>query len=253
MDEILRNLPAGARVLDLGCDEGSFPAGRTRATTVRLDRDVPGRRDGAFVRGDAALLPFAGASFAAVIANHSLEHFDDLEAVLREIGRVIRPGGALFVAVPDASTLSDRVYRWLGRGGGHVNPFTDASEVARTIEHGTGLRHVATRTLYSSLSFLNRKHAPRPLPRRIWLVGGGFEPVLRAYVRISRRADRLLGTRTGVYGWAFYFGAVQAPIDTRPWVNVCIRCGSGFPADSLGTGKAYACPHCGTRNPVVRV
>jgi SAM-dependent methyltransferase len=251
MDEILRNLPAGALVLDLGCDEGSFPAGRTRATTVRLDRDVPGKRDGEFVRGDAAKLPFAVASFAAVIANHSLEHFDDLEGVLREIGRVLRPDGALFVAVPDASTVTDRIYRWLGRGGGHVNPFTSAPDVARIIEHGTGLRHVSTRTLYSSLSFLNRTRAPRPLPRRIWLVGGGFEAVLRAYVRISRRLDRLLGTRTGVYGWAFYFGEVNGTVDTTPWVNVCILCGSGFPAGSLGTGKAYACPHCGTRNPLV--
>jgi SAM-dependent methyltransferase len=251
MDEILRNLPAGALVLDLGCDKGSFPAERTRATTVRLDRDVPASRDALFVRGDAARLPFPAASFAAVIANHSLEHFDDLQGVLREIGRVVRPGGALFAAVPDASTVTDRIYRWLGRGGGHVNPFTSAEEVARTIERGTGLRHRATRTLFSSLSFLNRTRAPRPLPRRIWLLGGGFEAVLRAYVRISRLVDRMLGTRTAVYGWAFYFGEVAEPVNLTAWANVCVRCGSGFAPDGLGRSSTYACPNCGAKNPLV--
>jgi SAM-dependent methyltransferase len=251
MEEILRSLPDRARVLDLGCDEGSFRSVQTQATTVRLDRDVPRRRDGAFVQGDAGRLPFADGSFAAVISNHSLEHFEELDAVLREIGRVVRPDGALFVAVPDASTLTDRIYRWLGRGGGHVNRFTRAEDVARTIERGTGLRHVATKTLWSSLSFLNRRGAPRPLPRRLWLVGGGFEAVLRAYVRLSRRVDRWFGTRTGVYGWAFYFGEGYEPVDTGARVNVCIRCGSGFPESLLKGRGTYRCPNCGTSNPLI--
>jgi SAM-dependent methyltransferase len=256
MDEILRNLPAGTLALDLGCDEGSFPAAKTAAAVVRLDRDIPSRPDGAFVCADAGRLPFAAASFAAVISNHSLEHFDDLEGVLREIRRVVRPDGALFVAVPDASTLTDRIYRWLGKGGGHVNPFTRAAEVARIIERETGLRHLATRTLWSSLSFLNRTRAPRPLPRRLWLLGGGFEPVLRGYVRLSRAVDRAFGTRTGVYGWSFYFGKVDGPIDADSWPNVCIRCGSGFPEDFLRAqglirARRYRCPNCNAWNPFV--
>lgn len=251
MHEILRHLAEGTRVLDLGCDEGSFSSAGTRAFTVRLDRDIPRRRDAAFVQSDAARLPFADASFAAVVSNHSLEHFDDLEGVLREIGRVLRPDGALFVAVPDAGTLTDRIYRWLGRGGGHVNPFTSADELARRIEEATGLRHVATRTLWSSLSFLNRNVCPRPLPLRLWLLGGGFETVLRAYVRLSRRMDRAFGTRTGVYGWAFYFGAIHEPVDTTGWPNVCIRCGSGSPGDVVHGRQNYSCPNCGAVNPGV--
>jgi len=251
MHEILGTLPAGSRVLDLGCDEGSFPAGLTKAAVVRLDRDRPRERDAAFVQGDAGQLPFANGSFAAVISNHSLEHFVDLEAALREIGRVIRPGGALFVAVPDASTVTDKIYRWLGRGGGHVNAFTSAEEVARVVERTTGLRHAATRTLWSSLSFLNRKGAPRPLPKRLWLVGGGFEGVLRGYVRVSRWCDRVFGTRTGIYGWAYYFGDLADRVQTEPWRNVCIRCGSGFPDEAVGADRTYLCPRCGTRNPRV--
>ena len=251
MHEILRNLAMGDLVLDLGCDEGSFPAASTRAVTVRLDRDVPRSRDAAFVQGDAGRLPFADASFAAVISNHSLEHFEDLDGVLHEIRRVARADCVLFVAVPDASTLTDRIYRWLGKGGGHVNRFTRAEDVAAKIARDTGLRHVATRDLWSSLSFLNRKCAPRPLPLRLWLLGGGFEAVLRGYVRVSRWVDRRFGTRTGAYGWAFYFGHAPEPVDTTAWVNVCIRCGSGIPAGGLPVGKEYRCPVCGTRNPVV--
>jgi SAM-dependent methyltransferase len=89
-------------------------------------------------RPNAARLPFADGTFAAVISNHSLEHFDDLAGALSEVGRVIAPHGALFAAVPDASALTDKLYRWLARGGGHVNVFTSAKETAATIESAAG-------------------------------------------------------------------------------------------------------------------
>src|SRR5262252_7428578 len=122
MHQLLQTLPAGARVLDLGARTGSFRTARRDLTIVRLDLEVPdGRGGGQYVAGDAARMPFAGGVFDLIVANHSLEHFVELEATVREIGRVLRPGGALFVTVPDATTLTDRIYRWIGRGGGHVN------------------------------------------------------------------------------------------------------------------------------------
>jgi SAM-dependent methyltransferase len=227
---------------------------------VRIDREPPANRGATqFIQADAARLPFAHQTFAAVISNHSLEHFDDFTSALREIGRVITPNGSLFIAVPDASTLTDKLYRWLARGGGHVNAFTSASETAAAIEHATGLPHVATRLLYSSLSFLNRRNAPRPVPQRLLLLGAGYEWSLFVYTWMSRRLDRWLNTRTSIYGWAFYFGKVVQPINTNAWVNVCIRCGSGCPAISLKRQllvhsnflglRIWRCPECGASNP----
>lgn len=261
MHEILRSLDGASAVLDLGCARGSFPAADTCAMVVRVDREgpkdvTPGDR---FVQADAACLPFRDHAFAAVISNHSLEHFDDFAGALREAGRVIRPGGALFVAVPDASTLTDRLYRWLSKGGGHVNAFTSADDTAATIERITGLRHVATRPLFSSLSFANRHNSPRPRPRRLTLVGAGYEWSLCAYVWVSRRLDRWLNRRTSVYGWAFYFGEIGVEVDERVRANVCVRCGSGHATAVLAPGvtrsrfgfRVYRCPNCGARNPFV--
>jgi SAM-dependent methyltransferase len=262
MHEILGNLTAGVVVLDLGCGEGSFLPEVTSATVVRFDREVSRGRScqTGFVQGDAARMPFADRTFAAIVSNHSLEHMDDLHGTLGEIGRVIAPGGSLFVAVPGARTLTDRLYRWLARGGGHVNPFTSPGETADLIARETGLPHVATRLLCSSLSFLNRRNAVHPAPRRLLLLGAGHEWSLFLYVWLSRRLDRMLGTRTSVYGWAFYFGAIGAPIDTRTWANVCIRCGAGCPAASLTSTAAshlkscgirtYQCLSCGAANPL---
>src|SRR5215831_12953436 len=114
--DLLLKLPAGARVLDLGARAGSFESPRPDLTIVRVDLDmVAGRVPGLYVAGDAARLPFASGAFDAVVSNHSLEHFLELEAAVREIGRVLKPGGGLYIAVPDATTLTDRIYRWLGR------------------------------------------------------------------------------------------------------------------------------------------
>ena len=200
MYEILEDLRIGGLVLDLGCRRGSFPSSRTAGTVIRLDREIDFVAPGELaVRADAASLPFARASIRAVVANHSLEHFDDLSACLRGIGRVLRPGGSLFISVPDASTITDKLYRWLSRGGGHVNAFVAPEQIVRAVEQATGRKHAATRTLCSSLSFLNRRNAPHPRPRRLLLLGGGCDWSLLLYTWLSRRIDRVFHLRTGIF------------------------------------------------------
>jgi SAM-dependent methyltransferase len=258
MREILDGLPAESLVLDIGSGSGSFDASPFPFTVVRADIEAPSMRPGNFVMCSAAALPFRSHCFRAVISNHSLEHFEDLAGSLEEIGRVLESNGALFVAVPDSTTITDRLYRWLARGGGHVNPFTSASDLASKVERITGLRHVATLTICTSLSFLNRKNIRTRPPGRLMLLGGGTEISLLLLNGLFRLSDRLFGTRASVYGWALYFGAVETPIDCKTWTNVCIRCGSGHPSGWLLRQHRivrrfrllpmYRCPTCETWN-----
>ncbi len=262
MDEILKILPPHSFVLDLGAQRGSFASELTKATAIRLDYDPSEMKGELVVRGDAARLPFKDNVFKAIVANHSLEHFENLGGALREIGRVVRADGALFISVPDATTFTDRLYRWLARGGGHVNAFTSPIDIARLIEQETRLVHVATRTLCSSLSFLNQHCSAKPRPLRLILLGGGSEWSLFLYVWFSRIIDRLFGCRLSIYGWALYFGNIPAVVDTDINTNVCIRCGSGCPSaflkqtgsvPSTGLGiQIYRCPRCSAANPYTK-
>ena len=130
--------------------------------------------------------------------------------------------------------------------------------MARQIALSTGLRLAGFRTLYSSLGFLERRHFhPRP-PRRLWLLGNGNLTVLTMLSYMLRVVDRIFGTRTNVYGWAFYFGEVSEVIEEAPWTNVCVYCGAGHSAASLRLGgkirsrfvflKSYNCPNCSAWN-----
>jgi ribosomal protein L40E len=260
MHEILRNLPDRACVLDLGSRNGSFgPECCPGAVIVRLDMESASLHwNGGFVQADAASLPFRGRTFEAVVANHSLEHMADLTSVLDEIGRVIRRGGRLYVAVPDASTLTDKLYRWVYHGGGHVNPFRSAGQLTLQISHATSLPLAATRALYSSFGFLERRNFhPRP-PRRLWLLGNGNPRFIAVMSYAARLLDRWLRTRTSLYGWAFYFGDIPETIETTAWTNVCVNCGAGHSEAALTCNKlirrvfmavkAYNCPNCGSWN-----
>jgi SAM-dependent methyltransferase len=254
LHEILSLLAAEDQVLDLGSRSGSFAADSTLAQVVRLDLDKgPGA---GFVQGDARSLPFRDGCFAAVVANHSLEHVEGLEACLDEIGRVLRPGsGLLYVAVPDACTLSDGVYRWLSHGGGHVNAIQDGAAFGLELQKRTGLNCVGTRLLHTSFAFANTSGANR-WSRRIYLLGGGKEWALRLASIVFRRCDAWFGTRWSVYGWAFYLGQMEHPDEVASG-NVCIRCGSAHVSEwllALGIVKrhwlldAYACPQCSALN-----
>lgn len=107
------DLPADARVLELGCGAGGLwaenrdrpPAGWGVTLTDLLDGMVTEARRAlgddprfAFAVADAQALPFGDASFDGVIANHMLYHVPERQRALREIDRVLRPGGALYAA-----------------------------------------------------------------------------------------------------------------------------------------------------------
>lgn len=87
-----------------------------RALRPRLQRVagkyVAGDIDRAFgkLRLDVTQLDVADESFDAVICNHVLEHVEDDRAALRELRRVLRPGGWAILLVPDmvsATTAED--------------------------------------------------------------------------------------------------------------------------------------------------
>ena len=117
-----RELPLrGTRLLDIGTGSGTIA--RELANAVGPDgsvasvdvADVRVERDGfTFAIYDGYRLPFDGASFDVVVSNHVIEHVggpDAQERHLREIARVLAPGGVLYVAVPHRWQLVENHYR----------------------------------------------------------------------------------------------------------------------------------------------
>jgi SAM-dependent methyltransferase len=97
-----------SRVLDLGCGRGGVVelVWRDVKLATGLDPDSPSlaehRAPGMpVIRGVGERLPFAGASFDLVVCVWVLEHLEEPEATLREVRRVLRPGGHFLFVTPN--------------------------------------------------------------------------------------------------------------------------------------------------------
>src|SRR5690348_15876178 len=108
----LRVADQGTRVLDVGCgtgiltlalDEAGFQVDAfdnspdMLAVARRKAEELGVAHRITFHQGDAAALPFGDATFHGVTSQRMLHHLDDPRSVLAELGRVLEPGGFLYV------------------------------------------------------------------------------------------------------------------------------------------------------------
>lgn len=121
---------SGQDALDLGCGDGRYAVALARrgGRVVGVDRSLPALRGasrsvaGSVARptlaaGDALRLPFADASFDLVVAVTVLCFVTSPELVLREVERVLRPGGRLVLGElgrRSSWAAWRRVKGWLG-------------------------------------------------------------------------------------------------------------------------------------------
>ncbi|HEX6789875.1 MAG TPA: class I SAM-dependent methyltransferase [Candidatus Krumholzibacteria bacterium] len=117
----------GKHLLDVGCGLGGktvayAEAGARVVGTDLLEKYVEqsgvyaaakGARANFFV-GDAAALPLGAGAFDTVVANDAMEHFAEPAEALREMARVVRPGGAIWIFfTPHYSPLGSHLYDYV--------------------------------------------------------------------------------------------------------------------------------------------
>jgi SAM-dependent methyltransferase len=125
IDELLRVLEPGSRVLDIGCGNG-VPVARDLATAghrvtgvnlsdVQIERARRLVPDAAFVRADITELSFSPASFDAVAAFYSLIHLplETQPQLLRSVADWLAPGG-LLVLIAGWTAWTGSEDEWLG-------------------------------------------------------------------------------------------------------------------------------------------
>ncbi len=114
-------LEPGERILDMGCGAGrhAFECLRRGSRVVALDADevelkgvtaimaameeadeIASGAAGMAVRGTALDLPFDDGTFDRIIAAEVMEHIPEDSVAMRELARVLRPGGRLAITVP---------------------------------------------------------------------------------------------------------------------------------------------------------
>jgi SAM-dependent methyltransferase len=159
---------AGAeRVLDAGS------GGRTLGPHVIAMDVVP--RAGVDVVGDlCGRLPFDDGSFDLVVCSSVLEHVIDDGAALKELVRVTRSHGRIWIEVPflyhfHVSSAGDThdFRRWTLEGVKRLLPLCRLLETGHNVAPGTALRLIAAEVL--ALPFYSAKHSvPYHVMRWFW-------------------------------------------------------------------------------------
>lgn len=168
--DITRHFPADTTLLDVGSGTGwladHFP--NYTGLDVAPEAVAQAAEKGRNVRlGDLAeALPFEDGSFDSAVIKDVLEHVPDPAATLREVFRVVKPGGLVFASSPDAQ-------RWVWNDYTHRRPFTRKAFRMLFTDHGftveklgyesvvPGTGHISART--------RRKRRPRLLQLAAWL------------------------------------------------------------------------------------
>jgi SAM-dependent methyltransferase len=123
---------SAARVLDVGCDDGYLMSRVAAPLHLGIDMNPRLRPSAAItvVRASATQLPALSDSFDCVLAFDVLEHIEDDRATMREMLRVLAPGGTLWFSTPSVEfrMLPSFLTPYTNRSFGHVrNGYTPAA------------------------------------------------------------------------------------------------------------------------------
>ena len=170
------NLRTGERVLELVCGGGYYAqqaaqfvgrTGRVCAIDISPDQVAAAQARCAELawvecrEADIATPPFGDAEFDAAFAVQALEYLSDLDAGLRQIHRMLRPGGRLIVVATDWSSAvwysedTPRMQRVLSAFAPHI-PCTDLPAIL-----GARLRRAGIQPLrQTAIPILNTSYNP---------------------------------------------------------------------------------------------
>lgn len=138
-------------ICDLGCGDGTLLLALKRAgylegkTVYAVDLsgsrvDLVSKLDPDFtcIAGDVCDLPgLEDGTFDFVVSTYVIEHVFDDEKMIREISRLVRPGGTVYLSTVFKNGLSLSLYRCNGRrtmDRTHLREYTDDSQLTEMIE-----------------------------------------------------------------------------------------------------------------------
>ncbi|PPT53870.1 SAM-dependent methyltransferase [Xanthomonas arboricola] len=192
------------RLLDLGCGAGhvSFQLAPLMAEVVAYDLSADmlevvaataaerGLTQVRTVQGAAERLPFETGSIDAVVSRYSAHHWSDLGQALREVRRVLRPGGiAAFVDVvaPGLPLLDTHLQAIeLLRDTSHVRDYSVAQWLQTLGDAGLQVqRHHCQRLQLDYLSWVDRMRTPEVLRAAIRALQGAAVDEVREYFQIA--------------------------------------------------------------------
>ena len=211
-------LQPGDWLLDAGCGGGRHAFGvlERDAHVVGVDLDLEGLRlaraginerrgtateklHGGVIQGDVFKLPFSNDHFDRVICAEVMEHVHDYPAAIRELARVLCPGGTMGLTIPTA--ITEHVYlrlthEYFESPGGHIRIFRPR-ELARAMSRA-GLR-------VTGVTFAHSLHSPYWALRCLLGLNDETPSPTRAYRKFLIQAthSRLWQRVEEVLDWVF--------------------------------------------------
>jgi ubiquinone/menaquinone biosynthesis C-methylase UbiE len=198
----------------------NFVVGDINEIALEISRDRVrkfGLKPPGYVALDVHALPFADAVFSAVTVIEALHHFPDYDRALREIHRVLRPGGIFYSYEPNALNPLRRLSEVRDRLRGTVETSFYAGQVRRLCE-SAGFNAVSVMAVTGAKSDWKMEEVPayrRPLARLHGYLQATFPTVFGPLVIQGRKSGEWADPDANSGAWQQW---LRSPIDGTPLV-----------------------------------